>query len=82
MGMQQKLTALGIYIAVILVLYGQTLVLPKSVYKDVEELLKAEKRDPKEDPDFTTRIAGGLHTYKTRTRLKNSNRKHDIGIIK
>jgi len=69
MGMQQKLTALGIYIAVILVLYGQTLVLPKSVYKDVEELLKAEKRDPKEDPDFTTRILGGLHTYKTMKKL-------------
>ena len=72
MGMQQKLTALGIYIAVILVLYGQTLVLPKSVYKDVEEALKEAKRETKLDPDFTTRILGGLRTYGTMKKLDDA----------
>ena len=71
MGMQQKLTALGIYIAVILVLYGQTLVLPKSVYKDLEELLKAE-RETKADPQFTQRILQGLGTYGTMKKLDDA----------
>ena len=70
--MQQKLTALGIYIAVILVLYGQTLVLPKSVYKDVEEALKEAKRETKIDPDFTKRILGGLRTYGTMKKLDDA----------
>ena len=41
--------AVGLYLAVVWVLYGKREVLPKSVIKalDTDKLLKAAKRDPK-----------------------------------
>ena len=44
-----NLYAVGLYLAVVWVLYGRREVLPKSVIKalDTDKLLKAAKRDPK-----------------------------------
>jgi hypothetical protein len=47
---KHTLQAVALYLAVVWVLYGRREVLPKSVIKalDTDELLKADKRDPKE----------------------------------
>ena len=49
MGMQNKLTAVGLYLAAIFLLYGRTEVFPTNLYKhEKAHTLTAEKRKPKE----------------------------------
>ena len=47
MGMQNKLTAVGLYLAAIFLLYGRTEVFPTNLYKSQKAELSAEKRKPK-----------------------------------
>ena len=56
MAIKQQLSALGLYLAAILILYGQKEVLNEETYKANKEQLEAEKRDDKLDikPDAWT----------------------------
>ena len=54
-----NLYAVGLYLAVVWVLYGRREILPKSVVKalDTDALLKADKRDPKEQILYAAEVA-------------------------
>ena len=47
MAIKQQLSALGLYLAAILILYGQKEVLNEETYKANKDQLEAEKRDDK-----------------------------------
>ena len=47
MAIKQQLSALGLYLAAILILYGQKEVLNEETYKANKKELEAEKRDDK-----------------------------------
>ena len=47
MAMKQQLSAVGLYLAIILVLYGQKEIFSKETYEANKEILEAEKRDDK-----------------------------------
>ena len=47
MAMKQQLSAVGLYLAVILLLYGQKEIFSKETYEANKEILEAEKRDKK-----------------------------------
>ena len=47
MAIKQQLSALGLYLAAILILYGQKEVLNEETYKANKDDLEAEKRDDK-----------------------------------
>ena len=47
MAMKQQLSAVGLYLAVILLLYGQKEIFSKETYEANKEVLEAEKRDKK-----------------------------------
>ena len=47
MAIKQQLSALGLYLAAILILYGQKNVLNEATYKANKAELEAEKRDKK-----------------------------------
>ena len=47
MALKQQLSALGLYLAAILILYGQKQCLNEETYKANEEVLKHDKRDDK-----------------------------------
>ena len=47
MAIKQQLSAVGLYLAIVLLLYGQKEVLNEETYKDNKDILEAEKRDDK-----------------------------------
>ena len=47
MAIKQQLSALGLYLAAILILYGQKEVLNEDTYKANKDILEHEKRDDK-----------------------------------
>ena len=55
---KHSLQAVALYLAVVWVLYGRREVLPKSVIKalDTDALLKADKRDPKEQVYYAAEV--------------------------
>jgi hypothetical protein len=66
-----NLYAVGLYLAVVWVLYGRREVLPKSVIKalDTDQLLKADKRDPKKEDVYYTDEVGKLYSGKSAVSL-------------
>jgi hypothetical protein len=66
-----NLYAVGLYLAVVWVLYGRREVLPKSVIKalDTDQLLKADKRDPKKEDVYYTDEVGTLYSGKSASSL-------------
>lgn len=60
MGMQQKLSAVGLYFLIILVLYGRKEIYPKVLYKAWEATFKEAKRDPAESPEYGKILDGQL----------------------
>ena len=47
MAIKQQLSAVGLYLAIIMILYGQKEVLNEETYKANKDLLEAEKREKK-----------------------------------
>ncbi len=47
MAIKQQLSAVGLYLAIIMILYGQKEVLNEETYKANKDVLEAEKRDKK-----------------------------------
>ena len=56
MAIKQQLSAVGLYLAIVLLLYGQKEILNEETYKANKDILEAEKRDDKVNmtiDDFT-----------------------------
>jgi hypothetical protein len=49
MAIKQQLSAVGLYLALIMILYGQKEVLNKETYEANKDILEADKRDKKEN---------------------------------
>ena len=47
MAMKQQLSAVGLYLAIILLLYGQKEIFPKETYEENKAQLETKKRDKK-----------------------------------
>ena len=47
MAMKQQLSAVGLYLAIILILYGQKEIFNEETYKANKDILEFEKRDDK-----------------------------------
>ena len=64
-----NLYAVGLYLAVVWVLYGRREILPKSVVKalDTDALLKADKRDPKEQILYEAEVSKLLASKSAKT---------------
>ena len=62
MGMQNKLSAVALYLVAIFILYGRTEVLPTDVYKHAKDRLSEAKRDTKLITTFYKDIAQGVGT--------------------
>ena len=64
-----NLYAVGLYLAVVWVLYGRREILPKSVVKalDTDALLKADKRDPKEQILYEAEVGKLLASKSAKT---------------
>ena len=75
--------AVGLYLAVVWVLYGRREVLPKNVIKalDTDKLLKADKRDPKvenlyyvDEVHTLASSKGATNMYDLNEKLKGENK--------